>query len=143
MLLKENDEMRERVEGLKARDRASEERIEMLEEQLSEANRVALDVSGANLRDVSIDQGAGALEEELARAHADIVQMAACKRELQNELLSIRYATTHSNVSFGFTHQRLFKNTVYIGHRATSIAKLNRYFLSEFKDSVFPHLILV
>ena len=57
MLLKENDEMRERVEGLKARDRASEERIEMLEEQLSEANRVALDVSGANLRDVSIDQG--------------------------------------------------------------------------------------
>ena len=83
--------MRERVEGLKARDRASEERIEMLEEQLSEANRVALDVSGANLRDISLDGGAaGALEEELARANADIVQMVASKRELQNELLSIR-----------------------------------------------------
>ena len=89
VLLKENEEMRERVEALKARDRASEERIEMLEEQLSEANRVALDVSGSNLRDVSIG-GAGALEEELARAHADVVQMAVCKRELQNELLSIR-----------------------------------------------------
>lgn len=57
MLLRENEEMRGRVEGLKARERASEERIEMLEEQLCEANRVAHDVSGANLRDVSIDQG--------------------------------------------------------------------------------------
>ena len=56
-MLKENEEIRERVEGLKARERASDERIEMLEEQLSEANRVALDVSGANLRDISIDQG--------------------------------------------------------------------------------------
>ena len=96
MLLKENEEMRERVEGLRAREKASEERVEMLEEQLAEANRVALDVSGANLRDVSVDGGAaaaaaaGALEEELARAHADIVQMVAGKRELQNELLSIR-----------------------------------------------------
>ena len=92
MLLKENEEMRERVEGLRAREKASEERVEMLEEQLAEANRVALDVSGANLRDVSLDGGAaaGALEEELARTHADIVQMVAGKRELQNELLSIR-----------------------------------------------------
>ena len=85
--------MRARVEGLRAREKASDERVEMLEEQLAEANRVALDVSGANLRDVSLDGGvaaAGALEEELARAHADIVQMVASKRELQNELLSIR-----------------------------------------------------
>ena len=94
MLLKENEEMRERVEGLRAREKAGEERVEMLEEQLAEANRVAMDVSGANLRDVSVDGGAaaaaGALEEELARAHADIVQVVAAKRELQNELLSIR-----------------------------------------------------
>ena len=83
--------MRERVEGLRAREKASEERLEMLEEQLAEANRVAMDMSGANLRDVSVDGGAaGVLEEELARAHADIVQMVAGKRELQNELLSIR-----------------------------------------------------
>ena len=86
--------MRERVEGLRAREKTCEERVEMLEEQLAEANRVALDVSGANLRDVSVDGGAaaaaGALEEELARAHADIVQMVAGKRELQNDLLSIR-----------------------------------------------------
>ena len=32
-LLKENADMREKVEGLKARERAGEERVEMLEQQ--------------------------------------------------------------------------------------------------------------
>ena len=51
---------------------------------------MAHDVSGANLRDVSLEQGGAAVEEELARAHADLVQVVADKRELQNELFSIR-----------------------------------------------------
>ncbi len=57
---------------------------------MSEANKVAHDVSGANLRDVSLEQGGAAVEEELARAHADLVQVVSDKRELQNELFSIR-----------------------------------------------------
>ena len=51
---------------------------------------MAHDVSGANLRDVSLEQGGAAMEEELARAHGDLVQVVSDKRELQNELFSIR-----------------------------------------------------
>ncbi len=66
-LLKDNDDLRSAADEAAKRERAAEEKIALLEEQLAEANKLALDVSSANLKDVSINGSAvNAAEEELA-----------------------------------------------------------------------------
>jgi hypothetical protein len=47
-------------------ERLLEEKVVLMEEQLSEADKLAMDVSGAHLRDVSVDGGSSAAEEQLA-----------------------------------------------------------------------------